>query len=100
MRRALAIDEHSFGPMHPTVAIHLNNLALLLQVSNRPTEAEPLMRRNVMILVDFASRTGHDHPYLQAAFRNYASLLQAMGKTEAEIQAALASLRSPQREPG
>ena len=30
-RRALEIDEKSYGPeQHPNVAIHLNNLALLL----------------------------------------------------------------------
>ena len=35
MRRALAIDEKSFGADHPNVAITLNNLALLLQATNR-----------------------------------------------------------------
>ena len=30
MRRALAIDEKSYGPDHPKVAIRLNNLAELL----------------------------------------------------------------------
>ena len=30
MRRALAIDEKSFGPDHPNVARDLNNLAVLL----------------------------------------------------------------------
>ena len=42
MRRALAIDEQSFGPDHPNVAIDLNNLAQLLQATNRLAEAEPL----------------------------------------------------------
>jgi Tetratricopeptide repeat len=45
MRRALAIGEKSFGPDHLTVAIRLNNLADLLRVTNRFTEAEPLYRR-------------------------------------------------------
>ena len=31
MRRALAIDEKSFGPDHPNVATALNNLAQLLK---------------------------------------------------------------------
>ncbi|MGZ8908018.1 MAG: DUF4062 domain-containing protein, partial [Methylobacter sp.] len=44
MRRALAIDEISFGVNHPTVALDFNNLAQLLQATNRLTEAEPLMR--------------------------------------------------------
>ena len=45
-RRALAIDEKSFGPEHPNVAIRLNNLALLLSATNRLAEAEPLSRGN------------------------------------------------------
>ena len=43
MKRALAIDEKSYGPEHPKVAIDLNNLAALLQDTNRLGEAEPLM---------------------------------------------------------
>jgi len=49
-RRALAIDEKSFGPDHPTVAIRFNNLAWLLRDSNRLVEAEPLMRRALRIV--------------------------------------------------
>ena len=49
MRRALAIDENSYGAEHPDVAIDLNNLAQLLQATNRLGEAEPLMRRALAI---------------------------------------------------
>ena len=49
MRRALAIDEASLGADHPEVAIRLNNLAQLLQATNRLAEAEPLMRRALAI---------------------------------------------------
>ena len=49
MRRALAINEQSCGAEHPAVASDLNNLALLLQVTNRLAEAEPLMRRALAI---------------------------------------------------
>jgi tetratricopeptide (TPR) repeat protein len=48
-RRALAIDEKSFGPNHPNVARNLNNLAQLLYATNRLSEAEPLMRRALAI---------------------------------------------------
>ena len=95
MRRALAIDEKSFGPDHPNVAIHLNNLAALLKATNRLDEAEPLMRRHVAIFVEFTRRTGHRHPHLDAAFANYAGLLAAMGKGQAEIDAACAALMRP-----
>ena len=59
MRRALGIDEASYGPDHPNVATDLNNLAQLLQATNRLGEAEPLMRRALGI--DEASY-GPDHP--------------------------------------
>ena len=49
MRRALAIDEASYGSEHPNVARDLNNLALLLQATNRLEEAEPMFRRALAI---------------------------------------------------
>jgi len=55
----LAIDEARFGPDHPTVAIRLNNVASLLQATNRLAEAEPLMRRAVVI---GEASLGPDHP--------------------------------------
>ena len=69
MRRALAIDEKSFGPDHPTVAIRLNNLAQLLQATNRLAEAEPLMRRALAI---FETSLGPDHPNTVTARNNLA----------------------------
>ena len=59
MRRALAIAEGSYGPDHPDVAATLNNLAGLLQDTNRLGEAEPLMRR--ALAIDEESY-GPDHP--------------------------------------
>ena len=49
MKRALVIDEASYGPEHPRVATRLNNLASLLQETNRLAEAEPLMKRALAI---------------------------------------------------
>ena len=46
--RALAIDEQ-LRDGHPNVASDLNNLAQLLQATNRLAEAEPLMRRALAI---------------------------------------------------
>ena len=66
----------------------LNNLALLLQATNRLGEAEPLMRRALAIFLAFQRDTGHAHPHRDAAIANYRGLLAAMGKTEAEIDAA------------
>jgi tetratricopeptide (TPR) repeat protein len=82
MRRALAIDEASYGNDHPKVAIRLNNLASLLQATNRLAEAEPLMRR--ALAIDEASY-GNDHPDVAIDLNNLASLLQATNRlAEAE----------------
>jgi hypothetical protein len=59
LRRALAIDERSYGPDHPEVTIDLDRLARLLQDTNRLAEAEPLLRR--ALAIDEKSY-GPDHP--------------------------------------
>jgi tetratricopeptide (TPR) repeat protein len=92
MRRALQIAEHSYGGNHPDVAICLNDLASLLQATNRLLEAEPLYRRAVEITVKFTRETGHPHPHLKTFVNNYAGLLHAMGKSEAEIRKVLSEL--------
>ena len=76
MRRALAIDEKSFGPDHPNVAIDLNNLAQLLQATNRLAEAEPLYRR--ALAIDEKS-FGPDHPNVANSLNNLAWLLAERG---------------------
>jgi hypothetical protein len=81
MRRALQIDEASFGPDHPDVGIDVNNLAALLQATNRLAEAEPLMRRARDI---FAASLGPDHPSSKTVSRNYALLLEAIEAAEAQ----------------
>jgi len=72
MRRALAIDEVSYGADHPDVAIRLNNLARLLQDTNRLAEAEPLMRRALAIAESSTART----PNVAKHLNNLAGLLQ------------------------
>ena len=91
-RRTLAIYEASLGPDHPNVAICLNNLAVLLYVTNRPSEAEPLVRRHVEIFLKFTAASGHSHPHLQAAIGSYGGLLQAMGRSDAEVRRELTAL--------
>jgi hypothetical protein len=50
------------------------------------------MRRHVAIFIDFEHKPGHPHPHRDAGLSNYVDLLAAMGKSEAEIKAALAAL--------
>ena len=92
IRRALAIFEASYGKDHPSVAIRLGNLALLLQATDRLGEAEPLMRRCLAIFLAFQRDTGHVHPHRDAAIGNYSALLEATGKSEAEIGRMLRAL--------
>jgi tetratricopeptide (TPR) repeat protein len=89
-RRALSIDERSFGAHHPNVAIRLNNLAQLLQATNRLGEAEPLMRRALSIV---ERSSGADHPNVGISLNNLAALLQAtnrLGEAEPLMRRALA----------
>jgi len=81
-RRALAIDERSYGPDHPDVASALNNLAGLLYATNRLAEAEPLYRRALAI----SERSyGPDHPTVAIRLNNLAELLRATNRlAEAE----------------
>jgi tetratricopeptide (TPR) repeat protein len=95
MRRALAIDEASFGKDHPAVATDLNNLAGLLKATNRLTEAEPPSRRHLEIFLKFTHETGHEHQHLRAAANNHAVILAAMGRSEAEVTAALNEIMRP-----
>jgi len=82
MRRALAIDEASYGPDHPEVATDLNNLAHLLKATNRLAEAEPLMRH--ALAIDEKSY-GPDHPKVATDLNNLAGLLRATNRlAEAE----------------
>jgi tetratricopeptide (TPR) repeat protein len=81
-RRALAIDEKSYGPEHPNVSRALNNLAVLLEATNRPAEAEPLMRR--ALVIDEKSY-GPEHAEVATDLNNLALLLHATNRlAEAE----------------
>jgi hypothetical protein len=94
MRRALEIDTKSFGEEHPNVAIRLNNLATLLQATDRMIEAEPLARRASLI---FVGSSGIEHPRTQVVLGNYFNILIEMGKNE---DYAWAELRAVLREAG
>ena len=89
-RRALTIDERSYGSDHPNVAATLNNLAVLLWTTNRLAEAEPLMRRALAI---DEKALGLDHPNVARDLNNLAQLLQntkRLSEAEPLVQQALA----------
>jgi len=76
------IDEASYGPDHPNVAVRLNNLAELLRATDRLAEAEPLYRR---ALATFEASYGPDHPNVGIGLSNLAQLFKATNRfAEAE----------------
>jgi hypothetical protein len=85
MRRALEIDEKSYGPDRPDVAIDLNNLAQLLQATNRLPEAEQLFTRSLQILIESTRLTGHMHQNLRTVLSNYLSLTAELVLSQEEI---------------
>jgi tetratricopeptide (TPR) repeat protein len=81
-RHGLELCDQRHGPDHPATSPALNNLAALLQATNRLAEAEPLMARVVEI---FENSYGNDHPNVATALNNLAQLLQATNRlAEAE----------------
>jgi tetratricopeptide (TPR) repeat protein len=82
MRRAVAVAEAGFGRQHLRVATALNNLAQLLQDTQRLDEAETCMRR--ALTIDEA-RLGREHPGVALRLNNLALLLKATDRAaEAE----------------
>ncbi len=70
MRRALAIDEQSYGGFHPNVALKLWCLAVLLRDTNRLGETQLLMQRAKATYEQFAVGNGFEHPHW-VNFENY-----------------------------
>jgi tetratricopeptide (TPR) repeat protein len=82
LRRALVINEASYGPEHPRVATALTNLATLLQDTNRLPEAELRMRRALDI---DETNYSPEHPAVATDLNNLAHLLQTTNRlAEAE----------------
>jgi hypothetical protein len=91
-REILRISEQVYGVDDPHTAIALNNLTQLLKATNRLTEAEPLQRKDLLILLKFTKSTGHLHPNLQHGFINYQDLLNDMKFSPTETQTRLSEL--------
>ncbi len=82
LRAIVDIREQHLPANSPDVSAALNNLAQLLQATNRLAEAEPLMER--ALAIDEAS-FGKEHPNVAIRLNNLAALLQATNRlAEAE----------------
>jgi tetratricopeptide (TPR) repeat protein len=76
-QRSVAISEKALGTEHPSVAISLNNLALLYYTQGKYTQAEPLYRRSLAIREKVL---GTNHQSVAISLNNLAELYRNQGK--------------------
>ena len=88
-RRALEIDEATYGLEHSEVARDLNNLSMVLRATGRLKEAQSMARRSLAILVNATLATGNRNPNLEVGLGNYVDLLKQMGASEKKIKGEL-----------
>jgi tetratricopeptide (TPR) repeat protein len=91
-RRAQVIFELNLGANHPDVGTSLSNLAQVLTKMNQLSEAEPISLRAVRIFLKCTRATQQLDPRLQMAINNYGRLLEAMGRSMAQIDTALSEI--------
>ncbi len=81
-KRALTISEKAFGPDHPDVVVHLNNLAEFYCAWGKYAEAEPLYKRALTIF----NETLPSHPDVSMLLNNLAEIYHPWGRyAEAEL---------------
>ena len=76
-KRALAVFEKALGPIYPSVAAALSNLALLYKEEARYADAEALYQRALAIR---EHTLGPDHPDVAQSLNNLANLYSAQGR--------------------
>ena len=81
-KKALEVAQNNVGPDHPSVAVSLNNLALLYDTQGQYAQAEPLYQRSLAIT---EKALGSDHPDVAMRLENLAALYRA---TKREAQAS------------
>jgi tetratricopeptide (TPR) repeat protein len=67
LRKALASDEKTFEPGHPSIASSQSNLALVLKDLGQLEEARDLLRKAFR---EYLDRFGPDHPGTRIIRRN------------------------------
>jgi len=94
LRRALAIDERSFGTEHPHTASDLLSLALVLRETGRLAEAELLCRRSLAIK---SSALGDQHPETVRARTELSATMERLEqiRSRPEPRRSAAKARAP-----
>lgn len=78
-RAALDIDRQALGNDHPQIGMHLQNLAVALQLQGKLAEAAPLYQESMRLL---GRVFGERHPQAIDAAANYGRFLHRRGELE------------------
>jgi hypothetical protein len=93
IRNTLAIDEKRYGFEHPKVAKDLYTLGRLLKDADRLEEAEPLLRRALIILLKLNRGSAGRLPVHWLISANYRGLLEKMSFDDEEMRKRLDQMR-------
>ena len=92
MRRALAIDEESFGENHPNVGLRTYNLAVASFELGKHEEAKELIRRAVEVFHEFNIANPTEYQYWENALSWFRHIHKQLGYSEEQIEAELRKL--------
>jgi hypothetical protein len=77
LREAVRLQEADLGPHHPDLANTLNNLGVVCEMTEQPSEAETCYRRAYAIA---AAALPPDHPFVTTSRENLTEFCKARGK--------------------
>ena len=77
LREAALLQEATLGPLHPDLANTLNNLGIVCEIAEKPTNAEHFFRRAYAIA---QASLEPGHPFLATSRKNLADFCAARGK--------------------
>jgi hypothetical protein len=76
LREAARLQEAALGPLHPDLANTLNNLGIVCEITDKPTDAEHFFRRAYEIAT---AALEPDHPFVATSRKNLEDFCAARG---------------------
>lgn len=95
LRDAARLQEAAFGALHPDLANTLNNLGIVCEITNKPTDAERFYRQACAIATAVLAP---DHPFAVTSRKNLADFCEARGRP-IESPMALPAIATEQEPP-
>ena len=94
LERSLRIRKANLRPNHPSLAITMNNIALLYARQRKYKKAIPLQKKTLEI---FEESLGKNHVNIAIALRNLAASYRALGQKRERANLKVALLQSIRR---